>query len=102
LESFGRLRGEVGRPRHNGPRRPGQERLAVPEAVQVKSFQALPVAFKDHQRAIAMKSINVGYRLPILVGNAKCVQFLIAQFGSKLQMKVQIPGTVANRAFFRR
>jgi hypothetical protein len=49
-----------------------------------------------------MKSINVGYRLPILVGNAKCVQFLIAQFGSKLQMKVQIPGTVANRAFFRR
>jgi hypothetical protein len=48
-----------------------------------------------------MKPVNVGYRLPVLVGNPKGVQLRIAQIGPELQMKVQVPGAVALRRFVR-
>lgn len=48
-----------------------------------------------------MKPVNVGYGLPVLVGNAKLVQLPIAQIGPERQMKVQVPEPVAGRRLVR-
>jgi hypothetical protein len=78
-------------------RRPGEKRLATPQPVQVKPFQALPIALEHQQRAIPVEAVNVGYRPPILVGDSKLVQFPVAQIGPELELEVQVPELVVCR-----
>jgi len=62
----------------------------MPQPVEEKSFQILPVALEDQQGAVLVEAVEARYGLPILVGNAKLVQLPLAEVGPELHGKVQV------------
>jgi len=66
------------------------EWLAVAEAIQKQSVQALPVAFEDHERAFPVEAVDLGRRLAVFVRDTELMELRFRQIGPKVQVQVQI------------